>query len=109
MTKAFSYLLTSGWGERCGATCVVTGVAPALQAEASINLMQLAMLNKEVKGTIFGSGSPRFDVPNLLSMYVAGHLKVDELVTKTYELEDINIGYEDMRQGRNLRGVIVFD
>lgn len=92
-----------------GGTCVVTGVAPALQAEASINLMQLAMLNKEVKGTIFGSGSPRFDVPNLLSMYVAGHLKVDELVTKTYELEDINIGYEDMRQGRNLRGVIVFD
>ncbi len=92
-----------------GGTCVVTGVAPMLQGEASINLMQLAMLNKEVKGTIFGSGSPRFDVPNLLSMYSSGQLKLDELITRTYELEDINTGYEDMRQGRNLRGVIVFE
>lgn len=92
-----------------GGTCVVTGVAPMLQGESSINLMQLAMLNKEVKGTIFGSGSPRFDVPNLLSMYSRGKLKLDELVTRTYGLEDINTGYEDMRQGRNIRGVILFD
>jgi Zn-dependent alcohol dehydrogenase len=42
-------------------------------------------------------------------MYSAGKLKVDELVTRTYALEDINVGYEDMRQGRNIRGVIVFD
>jgi NDMA-dependent alcohol dehydrogenase len=92
-----------------GGTCVVAGVAPILQAEASINLMQLAMFNKEVKGTIFGSGSPRFDVPNLLSLYAAGTLKLDELVTRTYQLEDINTGYQDMREGRNIRGVIVFD
>lgn len=92
-----------------GGTCVVVGVAPLLQAECSINLMQLAMMNKEVKGTIFGSGNPRFDVPNLLSMYAAGRLKLDELVTRTYHLEDINEGYEDMRQGRNVRGVILFD
>jgi NDMA-dependent alcohol dehydrogenase len=92
-----------------GGTCVVTGVAPMLQAEASINLMQLAMLNKEIKGTIFGSASPRFEIPNLLSMYSAGKLKLDELVTQTYALEDINAGYDDMRQGKNIRGVIVFD
>ena len=92
-----------------GGTCVVAGVAPILQDTASINLMQLAMFNKEVKGTIFGSGSPRFDIPNLLSLYVAGQLKLDELVTQTYQLEDINAGYEDMREGRNIRGVIVFD
>jgi S-(hydroxymethyl)glutathione dehydrogenase/alcohol dehydrogenase len=42
-------------------------------------------------------------------MYSAGKLKLDELVTRTYQLEDINTGYEDMRQGRNLRGVIVFE
>jgi NDMA-dependent alcohol dehydrogenase len=92
-----------------GGTCVVTGVAPVLQGESSISLMQLAMLNKEVKGTLFGSGTPRFDVPNLLSMYRAGTLKLDELVTRRYRLEDINVGYQDMRDGRNLRGVIVFD
>ncbi len=92
-----------------GGTCVVTGVAPVLQSEASINLMQLTLFNKEIKGTIFGSGNPRFDVPNLLAMYRAGKLKLDELVTQTYPLEDINKGYADMREGRNIRGVIVFD
>ncbi len=92
-----------------GGTCVVTGVAPMMQAQASINLMQLAMLNKEVKGTIFGSGNPRFDIPNLLAMYRAGKLKLDELITRTYALEDVNQGYEDMREGRNIRGVIIFD
>jgi S-(hydroxymethyl)glutathione dehydrogenase/alcohol dehydrogenase len=92
-----------------GGTCVVTGVAPITQAQASINLMQLAMLNKEVKGTIFGSGNPRFDIPNLLAMYRAGKLKLEELITRTYALEDVNQGYEDMREGRNIRGVIIFD
>ena len=88
---------------------MVTGVAPMMQAQAAINLMQLAMLNKEVKGTIFGSGNPRFDIPNLLAMYRAGKLKLDELITRTYTLEDVNQGYEDMREGRNIRGVILFD
>jgi S-(hydroxymethyl)glutathione dehydrogenase/alcohol dehydrogenase len=92
-----------------GGTCVVTGVAPMMQAQASINLMQLAMLNKEVKGTIFGSGNPRFDIPNLLALYRAGKLKLDELITRTYALADVNQGYEDMREGRNIRGVIIFD
>jgi S-(hydroxymethyl)glutathione dehydrogenase/alcohol dehydrogenase len=90
-------------------TCVVVGVAPMLQAESSINLMQLAMSNKEVKGTLFGSGNPRFDVPNLLSLYEAGKLKLDELVTRTYPLEAINQGYQDMRDGLNIRGVITFE
>jgi Zn-dependent alcohol dehydrogenase len=67
------------------------------------------MLNKEVKGTIFGSGNPRFDIPNLLAMYRAGKLKLEELITRTYALEDVNQGYEDMREGRNIRGVLIFD
>jgi len=92
-----------------GGTCVVTGVAPMLQTESSINLMSLAMMSKQIRGTLFGSGSPRFDIPNLLSMYQAGKLKLDELVTRTYRLEDVNQGFEDMREGRNLRGVILFD
>jgi S-(hydroxymethyl)glutathione dehydrogenase/alcohol dehydrogenase len=90
-----------------GGTCVVTAVAPMTQGQAAINLMDLAMSNKEIKGTIFGSGNPRFDIPNLLSMYQAGQLKVDELVTRTYTLDQINDGYQDMRDGHNVRGVIV--
>ena len=42
-------------------------------------------------------------------MYQAGQLKLDELVTQTYTLDEINQGYQDMRDDKNIRGVIVFD
>jgi S-(hydroxymethyl)glutathione dehydrogenase/alcohol dehydrogenase len=89
-------------------TCVVTAVAPMGQTESSVNLFELAMWQKEIKGTIFGSLNPRHDIPSLLSMYRAGHLKLDELITRTYTLDEINLGYQDMRDGKNIRGVITF-
>ena len=92
-----------------GGTCVVTGVAPLTQDEAALNLANLTLWNKEIKGTIFGSLNPRFDIPNLLSLYRAGQLKLDELITNTYPLERINDGYQAMRDGENIRGVVVFD
>ena len=91
-----------------GGTCVVTAIAPMTQTSASINLFELAMWNKEVKGVIFGSGNPRFDIPNLLALYKSGQLKLDELITQTYPLTGINQGYQDMRDGKNIRGVITF-
>jgi len=89
-----------------GGTCVVTAVAPMTQTEASISLMDLAMMNKEIKGTIFGSGNPRFDIPHLLGLYRSGQLHLDELITKTYSLDQINEGYDDMKSGRIVRGVV---
>ena len=90
-----------------GGTIVVTALAPVTQTESSVNLFELAMWQKEIKGTIFGSLNPRADIPNLLSMYQAGTLKLDELITNTYSLDDINVGYQAMRDGENIRGVIV--
>ena len=92
-----------------GGTIVVTAIAPMSQTHSAVNLFELAMWNKEIKGTIFGSLNPRKDIPNLLSMYRAGTLKLDELITRTYTLDQINEGYQDMRDGKNIRGVIVFD
>ena len=92
-----------------GGTIVVTAVAPITQTESSVNLFELAMWNKEIKGTIFGSLNPRSDIPALLGLYREGQLKLDELITRTYTLDQINEGYEDMRQGKNIRGVIVYD
>jgi S-(hydroxymethyl)glutathione dehydrogenase/alcohol dehydrogenase len=91
-----------------GGTLVITGLAPMAEQDASLNLFMLSMLNKEVKGTIYGSSNPRELVPRLLSMYSQGTLKLDELVTKRYTLEQVNEGYQDMRDGKNLRGVIEF-
>jgi S-(hydroxymethyl)glutathione dehydrogenase/alcohol dehydrogenase len=90
-----------------GGTIVVTAIAPMSQTESAVNLFELAMWQKEIKGTIFGSLNPRADIPNLLSMYQAGTLKLDELITNTYTLDDINVGYQAMRNGENIRGVIV--
>jgi S-(hydroxymethyl)glutathione dehydrogenase/alcohol dehydrogenase len=90
-----------------GGTIVVTGVAPMTQTESSVNLFELAMWNKEIKGTIFGSLNPRADIPRLLDLYRDGQLKLDELITNRYSLEEINDGYQAMRDGTNIRGVIV--
>ncbi len=92
-----------------GGTIVVTAVAPITQTESSVNLFELAMYNKEIKGTVFGSLNPRSDIPNLLSLYREGQLKLDELITRRYTLDQINEGYEAMRQGHNIRGVIVYE
>jgi S-(hydroxymethyl)glutathione dehydrogenase/alcohol dehydrogenase len=90
-----------------GGTIVVTGVAPMTQTESSVNLFELAMWNKEIKGTIFGSLNPRADIPKLLDLYRDGQLKLDELITNRYTLDEINNGYQAMRDGENIRGVVV--
>ncbi|WP_221585473.1 NDMA-dependent alcohol dehydrogenase [Microbacterium sp. G2-8] len=61
---------------------------------------------RRIQGAIFGGCNPLYDVPRLLSLYKTGHLKLDELVTRTYALEDVNRGYQDMLDGKNIRGVI---
>ncbi len=91
-----------------GGTCVATAIAPMSQTTASINLFQLAMWQKEIKGTIFGSLNPRADIPKLLNLYRDGQLKLEELITRRYTLDQINEGYQDMRDGKNIRGVITF-
>ena len=96
------------WLTAKGGTLVVTGLAPATETDAQLNLMMLSMMNKEIKGTIFGSMNPRDAIPQLLSMYREGVLKLDELVTRTYSLDEVNQGYADMTAGKNIRGVITF-
>jgi NDMA-dependent alcohol dehydrogenase len=92
-----------------GSTIVVTAIAPMTQEECSINLFELAMWNKEVKGTIFGSLNPQVDIPALLSMYRSGVIKLDELVTNRYPLEQINDGYKAMLAGENIRGIVIHE
>lgn len=89
-----------------GGRAVVTGMGDIADNDVTLNLFTFTMMQKDLQGNIFGGSNPRVEIPNLLSMYQEGKLKLDELVTKTYQLEDINQGYQDMRDGKNLRGVI---
>jgi S-(hydroxymethyl)glutathione dehydrogenase/alcohol dehydrogenase len=94
---------------RKGGTVVVTAIAPFAQAQVSLSLFELTLWQKEVRGSLFGGGNPRVDIPTILTLYREGTLLLDELITKTYPIEEINQGYEDMRDGKNVRGVLVFD
>lgn len=94
---------------RKGGVMVCTSAAPALQTEISLDLLSLTMSGKRLQGALFGSCAPRNDIPMLLDLYMRGDLKLDELITTTYELEDINQAISDLREGKNIRGLIVFD
>ena len=87
---------------------VVTAVAPISQTDVKLDLFMFAMMRKELVGCIFGNANPRRDIPRILDLYMNGRVLLDELVTNTYTLEDINQGYEDMRNGTNIRGMVVF-
>ena len=89
-----------------GGRAVVTAVAPLNQNEVQLNLSDLTLQRKELVGCIFGNANPRRDIPRLLRLYKEGKLKLDELVTTEYTLDDVNQGYQDMRDGKNVRGVI---
>ena len=87
---------------------VVTAVAPVSQTDVKLDLFSMAMQRKELVGCIFGNSNPRRDIPRILDQYSQGRLLLDELITNTYSLEDINQGYEDMRNGTNIRGLVKF-
>ncbi len=91
-----------------GGTGVVTSMGDMMNADVTMSLFELAMLQKRLQGSIFGAANPRSDIPKLLGLYRDGKLKLDELVTKTYKLEDVNQGYADMNAGKNIRGVIMY-
>ncbi|KLO27311.1 MULTISPECIES: NDMA-dependent alcohol dehydrogenase [Mycolicibacter] len=90
-------------------TCVVTGMGSMVDADVKLNLFLFTMLQKTLKGNIFGGGSSHIETPKLVGLYKSGLLKIDEMITTTYKLEDINSGYADMVDGKNIRGVITFD
>ncbi|WP_319448166.1 MULTISPECIES: NDMA-dependent alcohol dehydrogenase [unclassified Mycobacterium] len=86
--------------------CVLTAVGKLLDTEVTLNLAMLTLMQKGLQGNIFGGGNPQYDIPQLLSMYKVGRLNIDDMITNTYSLEQINDGYRDMVDGKNIRGVI---
>jgi S-(hydroxymethyl)glutathione dehydrogenase/alcohol dehydrogenase len=98
---------TIGLTGRRGVT-VLTAVPPSGQ-ELALDLGGFLFEEKQLRGSLLGSVDPRADIPRLLEHCARGELLLDELVTRTYRLDEINDGYRDARAGRVLRGQIVFD
>jgi len=93
---------------RPGGTAVIVGMA-ALNVRAPITPYNMALQEKSIKGTMYGSVRPNIDFPKLVDLYLDGRLKIDELVSRTYKLEDINEGFTALRTGQVARGVVVFN
>jgi S-(hydroxymethyl)glutathione dehydrogenase/alcohol dehydrogenase len=88
---------------------VVTNIHPVGEASIAIPAVFLTVFEKQLIGSLFGSGNPRKDIPRLLELYTQGQLDLDGLVTRTYPLEGINDGYAAMNAGENIRGVLVYE
>jgi NDMA-dependent alcohol dehydrogenase len=93
---------------RKAGTVVVTGVGPAKVSQVPIDLLNLAMRQKRIVGSLFGMASPNKTIPHLVNLYEQRRLKLDEMVTHTYKLDEIAQGYRDLLAGTVLRAVVEF-
>ncbi|MFP6806098.1 MAG: S-(hydroxymethyl)glutathione dehydrogenase/class III alcohol dehydrogenase [Pseudomonadales bacterium] len=90
-----------GWGES-----IIIGVAGAGK-EISTRPFQL-VTGRVWRGTAFGGVKGRSELPGMVNQYMAGEIKLDEFVTYTMPLEDINKAFDYMHEGKSIRTVIVF-
>ena len=93
---------------RAAGTAVIVGMAHH-ESEVSIPAQHLVSTERRLIGSFYGSCQPKVDMPKLLDLYAEGKLKLDELITRHYRLEQINEAFADMEAGENARGVIVFN
>jgi NDMA-dependent alcohol dehydrogenase len=91
------------------AKIVVTNIHPTVEMSMAVPGAMLTLFEKQLIGSLFGSANIRKDIPALLELYTQGQLDLDTLVTNTYTLDEINQGFEDMRNGKNIRGVLIYD
>ncbi|HEX4864223.1 MAG TPA: zinc-binding dehydrogenase, partial [Acidimicrobiales bacterium] len=87
---------------------VMTNVHNFAEVDVTMSMIDLVFMEKEVLGCLYGSANPRSDIPLLADLYKAGRIDLDGMVTRRYPLDGVNQGYEDMRAGRNIRGVLVY-
>ncbi len=92
-----------------GGTVTITGLGGLAEKTVHLSGTILTLFEKRVQGTLFGSANPIYDIRKMLDLYRAGQVKLDELVTNTYRLEQINQGYQDLLDGKNIRGVLIHE
>ncbi len=91
---------------RRGGTLTIVGLIPGQELEIPTDEL---FYERKIQGSVMGSNQARRDVPRYIDMYLAGELKLDEMVTRRLPLEAINEAFDDMRAGRAVRSVVVFD
>jgi S-(hydroxymethyl)glutathione dehydrogenase/alcohol dehydrogenase len=93
---------------RKGGTIVVTGLS-RIDAQGTVRLYPFVMQEKRLIGSVYGSGNPLNDIESLVNLHQKGHIKLDELATRSYKLEQINEALAALAGSQGGRGVIFPD
>ena len=93
---------------RRGGTATVVGVG-SMQKSFDFNALAFSMTGKTYKGCFYGNAFPKVDFPMLLSFYKSGKLDLDNMISKTYSIDQVKEAFADMEAGSNARGIIIFD
>ena len=89
-------------------TFVMVGMPP-VGVKTELELVDIAAAAQTIKGSKMGSARLQIDIPKLIDLYQSGRLKLDELITGRYTLDQINEAIDSSRRGEALRNVIVFE
>lgn len=94
-----------------GKSGIMTVVGLANPADNNMQLPSFFLVNyeRQIRGSLFGSSNPQYAIKQMLQLYESGDLELDSLITTRYSLDDLNQGYADLRDGKNIRGVLVHD
>lgn len=93
---------------RRGGTTVAVGVGKVSES-IKLNALIFPLSGKTLCGCMFGSANPSYDFPRLLDLYRGGKLDLEGMVTTTYGIDQAPQAFEDLKQGKNARGVIAFE
>jgi alcohol dehydrogenase (nicotinoprotein) len=92
-----------------GGKVVLTALNKVMEPTIQLPGTLMTLFRKELRGSLFGDCNPTTDIPKILGLYQAGDIKLDEIITRTYTLDQVNEGYEDLLAGKNVRGIVVHE
>ena len=90
-----------------GGTAVMIGVPPT-GATVPLNVQAMVSQERVIRGSIYGSARTREDFPRLVELYLAGKLRLDDLITRRYSIDEADQAFQDLAAGTLARGLIVF-
>jgi len=91
---------------RGGTTCMVGAGSP--EQEYKFSALEMPLSSKKVCGCIYGSTNAKVDFAKLLAFYETGQLDLDRMCSRTYTIDEVHEGMDDLVAGKNIRGIILY-
>ena len=79
-----------------GGKVVLTGLNKIMEPTIQLPGTLMTLFRKQLRGSLFGDCNPTTDIPKILGLYQSGDLKLDEIITRTYTIDQVNEGYDDL-------------